>query len=91
MAEGKRSTDYEDYPEHKTGYAMRSCNYYLGKAWEIGTQCGVYMEELLSGDFPWSRLRQAQKLIRLAEQYENRPVAALCLSALLMCTGWSVL
>lgn len=78
MAEGKRSTDYEDYPQHKTGYAMRSCDYYLGKAREIGTQCGVYMEELLSGDFPWSRLRQAQKLIRLAEQYGTERIEQAC-------------
>lgn len=69
ISEGKRSTDYEDYPKHKTAYAMRNCDYYIRGAREIGAQCGSYMEELLSGDFPWSRLRQAQKLIRLADKY----------------------
>jgi len=82
MAEGKRATDYEDYPKHKTGYAMRSCDYYIGKAKEIGTHCGSYMEELLSGDFPWSRLRQAQKLIRLAEQYGTERIEQACSRAL---------
>jgi len=78
MAEGKRSTDYEDYPKHKTGYAMRSCDYYISKAREIGSQCGTYAVELLSVDFPWSRLRQAQKLIRLAEQYGTERIEQAC-------------
>lgn len=78
MAEGKRSTDYEDYPKHKTGYAMRSCDYYIGKAREIGAQCGTYTEELLSGDFPWSKLRQAQKLIRLSEKYGTERIEQAC-------------
>jgi len=78
MAEGKRSTDYEDYPKHKAAYAMRSCDYYINKAREIGTHCGNYMEELLSGDFPWSRLRQAQKLIRLTEKYGTERIEQAC-------------
>ena len=82
MAEGKRSTDYEDYPKHKTGYAMRNCDYYIMKAREIGTHCGSYTEELLSGDFPWSRLRQAQKLIRLTERYGTERVEEACSRAL---------
>jgi hypothetical protein len=69
MSGGRRSTDYEDYPKHKTAYAMRNCDYYIKKAKEVGPQCGKYMEELLSGDFPWSKLRQAQKLLRLSEKY----------------------
>jgi hypothetical protein len=82
MAEGKRSTDYEDYPKHKTGYAMRNCDYYIMKARELGTHCGSYTEELLSGDFPWSRLRQAQKLIRLTERYGTERVEEACSRAL---------
>ncbi|MFZ3136723.1 MAG: IS21 family transposase [Thermodesulfovibrionales bacterium] len=82
MPEGKRSTDYEDYPKHKTSYAMRNCDYYIGKAKEMGAQCGSYMEELLSGDFPWSKLRQAQKLIRLSEKYGAERMEQACNRAL---------
>lgn len=82
MAEGKRSTDYEDYPKDKAAYAMRSCDYYIGKAKEFGAHCGGYMEELLSGDFPWSRLRQAQKLIRLSEKYGTERTEQACSRAL---------
>ena len=82
VAEGKRSTDYEDYPKHKTPYAMRSCDYYIGKAKEVGSHCESYVKELLSGDFPWSRLRQAQKLIRLSEKYGVERIEQACSRAL---------
>ncbi len=62
VAEGKRSTDYEDYPKDKTAYAMRSCDYYIGKAKETGAHCGGYMEELLSGDFPGASLGRHKSL-----------------------------
>lgn len=82
MPEGKRSTDYEDYPKHKTAYAMRNCDYYIGKGKEVGTNCGAFMEQLLSGDFPWSKLRQAQKLLRLSEKYGTARTEQACSRAL---------
>ena len=82
MPAGRRSTDYEDYPKHKTAYAMRSCDYYIGKAKEAGTNCGSFMEQLLSGDFPWSKLRQAQKLMRLSEKYGTARIEQACSRAL---------
>ena len=82
VPEGKRSTDYEDYPKHKTAYAMRSCDHYIDKAKEAGPSCGVFMEQLLSGDFPWSKLRQAQKLLRLSEKYGAVRVEQACVRAL---------
>jgi transposase len=82
MPEGNRSTDYQDYPAHKTPYAMRSCDYYIVKAKEAGGNCGSFMEQLLSGDFPWSKLRQAQKLIRLTEKYGTARVEQACGRAL---------
>ena len=37
---------------------------------------------LLNGTFPWARLRQAQKLLRLAERYGAARVNAACARAL---------
>ena len=82
MPEGKRSTDYEDYPKHKTAYAMRNCDYYIDKGKEVGTNCGAFIEQLLAGDFPWSKLRQAQKLIRLSEKYGTARTEQACGRAL---------
>jgi Mu transposase, C-terminal domain len=82
MSEGKRSTDYEDYPKHESPYAMRNCDYCIGMAKDVGTDCGVFMERLLSGDFPWSKLRQAQKLVRLSEKYGAARIEQACSRAL---------
>ncbi|MDA8162808.1 MAG: IS21 family transposase [Desulfobacteraceae bacterium] len=82
VSEGRRSTDFEDYPKHKTPYAMRNCDYYIAKAKEIGTNCGSFTEQLLSGDFPWSKLRQAQKLLRLSEKYGTARIEQACSRAL---------
>jgi transposase len=79
---GKRSTDYGDYPKEKTAYAMRSCTYHIEKAEEIGSSCKAFMELLLSEDFPWARLRQAQKLLRLPEKYGKDRVENACRRAL---------
>ncbi len=38
--------------------------------------------ELLAGPFPWSKLRQAQKLLRLAERYGFERLDAACRRAL---------
>ncbi len=82
VSEGSRSTDFEDYPKHKTPYAMRNCDYYIEKAKEAGANCGSFMEQLLSGDFPWSKLRQAQKLLRLSEKYGTARMEQACSRAL---------
>jgi transposase len=79
---GKRSTDFNDYPKEKTPYAMRSCAYHVEKAEEIGSSCKQFMELLLVGDFPWARLRQAQKLLRLPEKYGKDRVENACRRAL---------
>ena len=81
-APGERSTDYVDYPKEKTPYAMRSCQYYIRKATAMGMYCGEFTQTLLSGDFPWSKLRQAQKLIHLGEKYGKERVDSACRRAL---------
>jgi len=78
MPKGSRSTDYNDYPKEKTLYAMRNCTHYIDKGKEVGENCHQFMEKLLSGDFPWCKLRQAQKLIKLSEKYGNTRIEQAC-------------
>lgn len=78
VPQGKRSTDFNDYPKEKTPYAMRSCTYYVDKAGEIGPSAGRFAELLLSGTFPWAKLRQAQKLLRLPDRYGKERVERAC-------------
>jgi hypothetical protein len=61
---------------------MRNCDYYIDKGKEVGTNCGAFIEQLLAGDFPWSKLRQAQKLIRLSEKYGTARTEQACGRAL---------
>ncbi len=79
---GGRATDYEDYPKDRAPYAMRYPDYYRKKAREIGSSVGAFADRLLAGEFPWSRLRQAQKLLRLAERYGSQRIDAACQRAL---------
>ena len=74
----KKLTDYTDYPEHTRGYAMRDPNRLIAAAESKGTNIGRFMAALLSGDFPWAKLRQGQKLMRLGDKYGHRRVDDAC-------------
>ena len=79
---GGRSTDYTDYPDGRAPYALRWPNYYCKRARELGAAAGDFTDKLLSGEFPWSRLRQAQKLLGLAQRYGADRLNAACRRAL---------
>lgn len=79
---GGRSTDFTDYPEGRAPYAMRWPDFYRHKARELGSAAGDFTDKLLEGEFPWSRLRQAQKLLGLADRYGAGRLDAACRRAL---------
>ncbi len=80
---GGKSTDHgNDYPKEQTAYTMRDPNYIIGRAKEKGKSVGEYAEHLLGGQFPWSKIRQSQKLMRLCEKYGETTVDAACARAL---------
>jgi len=66
---GRRSTDFSDYPENLTPYALRNPNYQISEGYKRGEKIGLYIESLLNGPYPWHRLRTAQKILRLADKY----------------------
>lgn len=80
--EGQRSTDHDDYPKEKSAYAMRDASYQIAAARRHGTYVGRFAEHLLSGDFPWSKLRQSQKLLRLCEKYGDKRLDNACKRAI---------
>jgi hypothetical protein len=79
---GGRSTDASDYPEEKIPYATRDGSGLVLKLKERGGAMGRLAEKLLEGDYPWARLRQVQKLLRLADRYGNARVDGACERAL---------
>lgn len=79
---GRRSTNANHYPPEKTEYAMRDINHIIGKAHGLGDAAGRFTAELLAGACPWARIRQAQKLLRLADKYGSERVNDACARAL---------
>jgi transposase len=79
---GGRSTDYDDYPPERTAYAMRAPDRVVRQAMQLGPNVGHFAERLLEGTFPWSKLRQGQKLLRLADRYTPERLDAACGRAL---------
>ena len=80
---GARQTDYADYPVEQTPYAMRDAASVVRRAAGHGTSIGRFTERLLEGTFPWAKLRQAQKLLRLVDKYGAKRVEGACVRALL--------
>lgn len=82
VAPGKRSTDPADYPVTKTAYALRSVDALVQAAYGRGQHVGAFAEKLLSGPLPWSKMRQAQALVRLCDRHGSERVDAACARAI---------
>lgn len=79
---GGRATDYTDYPAALTPYALRDPEACTRQAAQIGPAVAQFVRVLLGGVFPWARLRQTQKLLRLADRFGAARVNAACARAL---------
>lgn len=79
---GRRATDPNDYPPGKAGYATRSLDNLLEQSRRKGQNVGEYMERLLDGPLPWTRMRQGYQLVRLCDRYGSERVDAACARAL---------
>jgi transposase len=82
QAQGGRSTDPDDYPQERTAYALRAPDRLIRQAEVLGPSIGTFAARLLDGPLPWSKLRQGQKLLRLAERYTAARLDAACARAL---------
>ncbi len=81
MPEGKRSTDYSDYPDEVTPYTLRNANYQVSQGAKRHPEIGDYIKFLLSGTYPWHRIRSAQRLLRIADKYGCERTATACIKA----------
>jgi hypothetical protein len=79
---GGRSTDHTDYPQEITPYTLRDPQRLIRQARQHGVHVGYFVERLLCGPVPWSKLRQAQKLLRIGEKYGWLRVDGACKRAL---------
>ena len=81
MPQGKRSTDFDDYPAELTPYTLRNADYQINQGTKRHPAIGEYISFLLSGSYPWHRLRSAQGLLRIADKYGHGRTAAACTKA----------
>jgi len=81
VRQGRRSTDWQDYPAAKAAFFMRTPSWCRHRAKE----CGPAVERLvggLLGEQALHRLRSAQGIIRLADTYGAERLEAACALAL---------
>jgi hypothetical protein len=79
---GGRATDVAHYPPERVAYALRSPQRLIEQARFLGSSVGAFAELLLAEPHPWAKLRQAQKLLRLAERYGSERTNQACAYAL---------
>jgi transposase len=79
---GGRSTDPNDLPAERTGYAMRDLDRLKATADDHGTNIGIYVHRLLDDPLPWTRMRSVYRLLGLVRRYGPDPVDAACSTAL---------
>ena len=79
---GRRSTDPNDLPSHKTVYAMRDLDKLQRMAAEHGPNVGAYASALLDIPLPWTKMRQVYALLGLVKKWGPERVDAACASAL---------
>jgi len=81
LKEGRRQTDWDDYPEEKARFYQRSPSWCQSKAVTLGPYVSQAVESLLS-QHKLHYLRQCQGIIGLAEKYGSLRLNAACQRAL---------
>ncbi len=69
MPQGARSTDFNDYMDEITPYTLRNANYQITEMTKRHPAIGEYIQLLMSGSYPWHRIRSAQRLLCIADKY----------------------
>jgi hypothetical protein len=74
----RRYTDDKDYPPDKIAFLQRTPAWCRKQAGLLGEQVALMVAELLPERAPLHQLRQAQGIVRLAEQYQAERINAAC-------------
>ncbi len=82
VARGQRSTDTNDFPEHKRAYAHRDIDFLHSQAAGYGDAVGRFAAALLDDPLPWTRMRRVYALLGLARKYGAERIGPACRTAL---------
>lgn len=78
---GGRVTDPADLPSELVDYAMRDIASQKAKAHRRGPSVGVFVETVLEGPLPWTRMRQVYALFRAGDRYGDDRLDKACARA----------
>ena len=81
VRKGRRATDWQDYPQAKAAFFMRTPSWCRHRAGECGPAVAALVGGLL-GEQALHRLRSAQGIIHLADSYGAERLEAACALAL---------
>jgi hypothetical protein len=81
LREGRRQTDWDDYPSEKARFFRRTPDWCHAQALTLGVAVGEIVDELLSRH-ALHYLRQCQGIIGLADKYTPERLDAACRVAL---------
>lgn len=82
QAPGKRWTDPEDLPAERTTYALRDIDHLMALGRSHGEAIGIYIEAVLDNPLPWTKMRQAYRLLGLVKKWGPEKVELACTRAL---------
>ena len=75
---GGRVTDPADLPTDRTDYAMRDIQSQKSKAHRRGPAVGAFVETVLAGPLPWTRMRQVYALFRAGDRFGDYRLDQAC-------------
>lgn len=79
---GGRVTDPEDLPQERTTYALRDIDHLIAIGRSHGEAIGAYVEAVLDHPLPWTKMRQAYRLLGLVKKWGADKVELACAKAL---------
>lgn len=75
---GFRSTCPAHNPEHRGDYAIRTREYWEGRADRMGDEVGLYIREVFDSDEVLSKLRTVQGMVTYLEKHPKQRAIAAC-------------
>jgi hypothetical protein len=79
---GGRATDPEDLPSERSAYALRDIDHLIELGRSHGEAIGIYVEAVLDNPLPWTKMRQAYRLLGLVKKWGAERVELACRRAL---------
>jgi len=75
---GGRSTDPADLPSDRTAYAMRDISYLIALGRGHREAIGAFLTALMDHPLPWTKMRQAYRLLGLVKKWGGAHRGRLC-------------